>query len=156
MLCINTRMEEEMNKIITITTTVLFLICFSMVPARADRKTMEGFMLGTGVAILGAAIINGMHDNDRPRYSNRHHSPPPPQVYIEYRGGGRDNRHYRRNHDYGPVGRWEIVNVWVEPVYERKWNPAHYNHRGEWVEGGYEEFQVAGGYYQDQRVWVVR
>ena len=156
MLCINTRMEEEMNKIITITTTVLFLICFSMVPARADRKTMEGFMLGTGVAILGAAIINGMHDNDRPRYSNRHHSPPPPQVYLEYRGGGRDNRHYRRHHDDRPVGRWEIVKVWVEPVYERKWNPAHYNHRGEWVEGGYEEFQVAGGYYQDQRVWVGR
>jgi len=156
-------MEDKMNKIITIITTVLFLVCFSAVPARADRKTMEGFMLGTGVAILGAAIINGMNDNDGPRYS-RHHSPPPPDVYhIEFRGGhdGRydrrhDRRHDRRDHHYGPDGRWEMVRVWVEPVYERRWNPAHYNHRGEWVDGRYESFQITGGYYQDQRVWVGR
>ena len=152
---INTRMEDKMNKIITITTTVLFLICFSMVPARADRKTMEGFMLGTGVAILGATIINGMNDNDRPRYS-RHHSPPPPEIYhIEYRGDY-DDRYPRRHHHPGPDGRWEMVRVWVEPVYETRWNPAHYNHRGEWVEGRYENFQITGGYYQDQRVWVGR
>nr|NJM01304.1 hypothetical protein [Desulfobacula sp.] len=148
-----------MNRIITITTTVLFLVCFSAIPARADRKTMEGFMLGTGVAILGAAIINGMNDNDGPRYS-RHHSPPPPDVCpVEYRGrhdGRYDGRYDRRHRHYGPEGRWEMVRVWVEPVYERRWNPAHYNPGGEWVEGRYESFQVQGGYYRDQRVWVGR
>ena len=142
-----------MKKLITMTTTILFLICFSTVSARADRKTMEGFMLGTGVAILGAAIIHGMNDNDRPQYS-RHHSPPP-EVYIEYRGDYGD-RHHRRHHYQRPDGRWEIERVWVEPVYERRWNPAHYDHRGEWVEGRYESFQIAGGYYQDERVWVGR
>lgn len=147
-------MEKEMNKLITILTTVLFLICFSTVSARADRKTMEGFMLGTGVAILGAAIIHSMNDNDSPRYS-RHHSPPPEPYRIEYRGGHND-RHYRRHHSHGPDGHWEIVRVWVEPLYERRWNPAHYNHRGEWLEGRYEEFRITEGYYQDQRVWVGR
>ncbi len=150
-----------MKELITMTTTVLFLICFSTASARADRKTMEGFMLGTGVAILGAAIINGMNDNDRPRYS-RHHSPPP-EVYIEYRGGYNDRRGDRHHEDrhWGhhydrPNGHWEIVRVWVEPVCERRWNPAHYNHRGEWVEGRYENFEISGGYYQDQKVWVGR
>jgi hypothetical protein len=150
-------LEEEMKKIITITTTALFLICFFTVPARADRKTMEGFMLGTGVAILGAAIIHGMNDNDRPQYSRRHS--PPPQVYIEYRDGHNDGysgRHHRRHHYDRPDGHWEIVRVWVEPVSERRWNPAHYSHRGEWVEGRYENFEITGGYYQDQRVWVSR
>ncbi|OGR10029.1 MAG: hypothetical protein A2097_03125 [Desulfobacula sp. GWF2_41_7] len=142
-----------MNKLITGITIVLFLICFSTIPARADRKTMEGFMLGTGVAILGAAILHGMNDNDRPQYS-RHHSPPP-EVHFEYRGG-HDNRHPRRHHDYRQDGRWEIVREWIEPVYERRWNPAHYNERGEWVEGRYEEFRITGGYYQDQHVWVGR
>jgi len=147
-------MEEEMNKLITMTTTVLFLICFSTLPARADRKTMEGFMLGTGVAILGAAIIHGMNDNDRPQYY-RHHLPPPEVYHNEYRGGY-DDGHQWRHDRHRPDGRWEIVRVWVEPAYERRWNPAHYEHNGEWVEGRYENFQVTGGYYQDQRVWVGR
>lgn len=135
-------------------TALLFLICFSAVPARADRKTMEGFMLGTGAVILGAAIINGMNNNDSPRYYSRHHSPPP-QVYIDYRDGHHDRHHGRHHYDM-PRGHWEIVRVWVEPVYERRWNPAHYNHRGEWVEGRYENFEISDGYYQDQRVWVGR
>jgi len=143
-----------MNKFITVATSVLLLICFSTVPARADRKTMEGFMLGTGVAILGAAIIHGMNDNDRPQYS-RHHSPPPEPFHHDYRGG-HYNRDYRRHFDHRPDGHWEIVRVWIEPVCERRWNPAHYNHRGEWVEGRYETFEISGGYYQDQRVWVGR
>ncbi|MFA5904487.1 MAG: hypothetical protein WC836_11190 [Desulfobacula sp.] len=142
-----------MKKLIIMMTTLLFLICFSTVPAQADRKTMEGFMLGTGAVILGAAIINGMNNNDSPRYS-RHHSPPP-QVYIDYRDGYRDRHHGRHHYDM-PRGHWEIVRVWVEPAYERRWNPAHYNHRGEWVEGRYENFEISDGYYQDQRVWVGR
>ena len=56
-----------MKQIITITTAVILLICFSTVQAHADRKTMEGFMLGTGVAILGAAIISGINNDRRPR-----------------------------------------------------------------------------------------
>jgi len=121
---------------------------------------MEGFMLGTGVAILGAAIIHGMNDNDdRPQYSRHHSPPPPPEVYIEYRDGHNDRNHWEhhgRHHYDRPDGRWEIVRIWVEPVCERRWNPAHYDHRGEWIEGRYENFEISGGYYQDQRVWVSR
>lgn len=148
-----------MNKVITVVTSVLFLVCFSSVPAQADRKTMEGFMLGTGVAILGAAIINGMNDDDHPRYS-RHHSPHP-RAYIEYRHGDRDwghhrgyRRHHNWNHHYRPDGRWEIVRIWVAPVYEKVWNPAHYDERGVWIEGRYEDIRVSEGYYQERRVWV--
>ena len=141
-----------MKQIITITTAVILLICFSTVQAHADRKTMEGFMLGTGVAILGAAIISGINNDRRPQYA-RQHIPPAEVRHIEYREAYRHN--YPRNYrHHGPSGHWEITRIWVAPVYENKWNPGHYNHRGEWIDGRYEQFLISEGFWQEQKVWV--
>ncbi len=139
-----------MKKYITIITAVLFLICFSTASARADRKTREGFMIGAGAAILGAAIINGMSNTGKPQYTRQHSRPP--GHYIEHRHGyvDRGQNPYHRQ----PDGYWAIERIWVEPVYEKKWNPAHYNRRGEWIQGGYDSFLIREGYYQEQKIWV--
>ncbi|MCD4721134.1 MAG: hypothetical protein K8S13_14940 [Desulfobacula sp.] len=141
-----------MKQIITITTAVLLLICFSTVSAHADRKTMEGFMLGTGVAILGAAIINGINNDSRFQYSpnySRHHR----HHYAGYRQGYK-NRYHRKCKPHRSRGYWEVERIWIKPVYKKKWNPGHYNRRGNWISGRHEKFIVQDGYFQEEKVWV--
>ena len=141
-----------MQKIIAITTIALLLICFSTVSAHADRKTMEGFMIGTGVAILGAAIINGIHNDSRHHY-DRSYSRHSRHYYAGYRQGYKKG-HHRKYKSHRPRGYWEVERIWVEPVYEKKWNPGHYNRRGNWISGRYENFLVQDGYFQEEKVWV--
>ena len=144
-----------MKKIIAITTTVLLLICFFAASAHAGaarRHTIEGFMIGTGVAILGAAIINGINNDSRHHY-DRSYSRHSRHYYAGYRHGYK-NRHHRKYKHHRPRGYWEIERIWVEPVYEKKWNPGHYNRRGEWLSGRYEKFLVQDGYFQEEKVWV--
>lgn len=141
-----------MKKIITIITATVLLICFSTVSAHADRKTMEGFMIGTGVAILGAAIINGINRDARPQYTqsySRHNE----YRHTGYRYGYK-NKYHRKYRHHAPRGHWEIEKSWVDPAYEKKWNPGHYNRRGSWVDGRLEKFLVTNGYWQEEKVWV--
>ena len=154
---INTKMEDKnMKKTISISISVLLLIFLSTVSAHADRKTMEGFLIGTGVAILGTAIYHGMNkdSNSQPQYSENHqrrgeyHS----AGYNGYKRGHK-HKHHRRHH-YKHRGHWEVERVWMEPVYEKKWNPGHYGRHGDWVSGRYERFIVKEGYYREERVWV--
>ncbi len=51
-------------------------------------------------------------------------------------------------------GHWETRKTWIKPAYETRWNPGHYNRRGYWVEGRYEEFKVADGFWRSDKVWV--
>jgi hypothetical protein len=132
-----------MKKIIAITSAALLLICFSTASAHAGaarRHTIEGFMLGTGVAILGAAIINEMNKCPVPQYTRRN-------EYHRYAG-------YSYRYHHRPRGHWEVDKTWNEPVYEKKWNPGHYNHHGDWINGRYEKFMIKDGYWQEERVWV--
>ena len=138
-----------MKKIIATTTAVLLLICFSTASAYAGaarRHTIEGFMLGTGVAILGAAIINEINKDSKPQYTQNH------SRHGEYCYAG--NRYGYNNRHHRARGHWEIERIWIDPVYEKKWNPGHYNRRGEWLSGRYEKFLVQDGYWQEEKVWV--
>ena len=128
----------------TITTIMLVIISLIWGPAAqagaARRHTIEGFMLGTGAAILGTIIYNGM--NREPERVVRRHGPPPRHDSF---------RTCRR----GPArGHWEMEKIWVEPVYQERWNPGHYNRRGNWIPGRNERFVVQEGYWQQRRVWV--
>ena len=141
-----------MQKTISTITAVLIMVCFSAASAHADRKTMEGFMLGTGVAILGTAIIHGINKNSKPQYTSgysRHND----HTYAKYNYGKR-NKYHRKYRDHRSRGHWEIEKTWIEPVYETKWNPGHYNRRGSWVEGRHEKFIVTKGCWQEDKVWV--
>ena len=145
-----------MQKIISIITAVLILVCFSTVSAHADRKTMEGFMLGTGVAILGAAIINGINNHSSPQATNNHswsNNHRDNHHYARYKPMHK-NRHHRKHWKKRPRGHWEVEKIWIEPVYETKWNPGHYNRRGNWIEGRNEKFIVTQGCWQEDKVWV--
>ncbi len=140
-----------MKKIITITTALILLVCFSNGSAHAGsarRHTLEGVMIGAGVTILGAAIISELNHNSS-SYTVEKHYQPRGKHHAAYRHG--HHKKFRRHH---PRGHWEIEKIWVDPVYEAKWNPGHYNRRGKWVCGKYNNFLVKEGYYQKERVWV--
>jgi hypothetical protein len=141
-----------MKKTIAITTSVLLLICFSTISAHADRKTVEGFILGTGIAILGTAIIHGINNDVSPQYT-RNHTRQNTSRHAQYRYGHKNN--YRNKYgNQGPRGHWKIDRIWIGPVYEKKWNPGHYNHRGAWVSGRHETFLIQNGYWQEEKIWV--
>jgi hypothetical protein len=135
-----------MKQLISITTAVVMFICLSTAPAYADRKTREGVLLGIGAAVLGTFIYQGLSQPPRHRGPQRHQVPPAYDRVSQCP----DSRY----HAHRPSGRWEIESIWVEPVYETRWNPGHYNRKGTWVSGRYEKFQIQDGYWEKRRVWV--
>jgi len=149
-----------MQKSISIITAVLIFVCLSTVPAHADRRTMEGVLIGAGVAILGTAIIQGIHQNSHSQYMPYTQNYPvyETNTYTGY-NYGYQNRHHNRRHVNNswkkrPRGHWEIEKIWIEPVYETKWNPGHYNRRGKWKNGRYEKYIVTKECWQEDKVWV--
>ena len=139
-----------MKKTISIIISILLFIFFSTASAHADRKTMEGFMLGTGIAILGTAIYNGVHREPAPGYT--HH--PPRYRHNNHNYAGHRNPYKRKFRSHHTRGHWEIEKIWVKPIYENKWNPSHYNQRGEWVEGRNENFLIQDGYWHTEKIWM--
>lgn len=51
-------------------------------------------------------------------------------------------------------GYWETRKVWVPPVYERVWNPGHYNSRHKWVPGQWISIEKEPGRWVTEKVWV--
>lgn len=144
-----------MKKIICITTAVLLLICMSATSSTAGaarRHTIEGVVIGTSLALIGAAIYNDIHRDGAP--DQRQHYPAvhePPRHDDRYAS----REQYHNAHRYHrPRAHWEIQRVWIPPVYETRWNPGHYNRRGEWISGGYQDFLVKEGYYMEEKVRI--
>lgn len=135
-----------MKTLISITTAVVMFVCLSTVPAHADRKTTEGFLLGIGAAVLGTAIYKSLDRSPGDSVPNRHHGAPAFERGAQCRG---DQWHVK-----GPGSPWKIERIWVEPVYETRWNPGHYNRKGHWVQGRYETFKVRDGFWKEVRVRI--
>ena len=133
-----------MKTLISIATATAMFICFSAAPARADRKTTEGFLLGIGAAVLGTAIYQSLDRDPGYRAPQRHHGPPS----FERGSQCREDRWHVKRHGR-PL---KIERIWVAPVYETRWNPGHYNRKGHWVGGRYETFKVRDGYWEERRV----
>jgi hypothetical protein len=120
---------------------VLFSIALfasSTMAGSKQRHRWEGVAIGVGAAILGHAIYQAHRAEHQPRV-----------VYVE------PHRNYR--HDPGPKhhqGHWEWQTTWIPPIYERIWNPGHYNRKGDWVSGHWMEVETANGYWTRERVWV--
>ncbi len=142
-------MEEHMKKISALTLTLVILACFSTAVANAGaarRHTIEGFVLGTGVALIGTAIIHGMNLGHQPSLDYPRHK----RHY-----NNRNQRQHAR-YDWGPRGHWEIQKVWIADRPKKRWNPGHYTKRGNWVNGRYQKVRVRDGHWQTQKVWVAR
>jgi len=144
-----------MKKITALTLTLVIIACFSTTPANAGaarRHTIEGFIIGTSVAMIGTAIIHGLNKNQQPYWENqRSQNYPRHQKYKSY-------RHHRRyaKHSAGPRGHWAIQEIWIANKYTKRWNPGHYNRRSIWVDGRYKRFLVRKGHWQTQKIWVPR
>lgn len=51
-------------------------------------------------------------------------------------------------------GHWETRRIWVPPVYEKVWNPGHYNRNHEWVCGHWIRLEKKPGYWKTEKFWV--
>jgi hypothetical protein len=123
-----------MRKIIGMTLTTLLMISIYAAPGYAgskNRNLVQGIVIGTGAVILGAALIDGFHHDNRVRVtaSNRR----------GYRPGNRVCRPVRGQR------------AWATPRYERRWNPGHYNRRGEWTKGQYGRVLVGPKFRENRR-----
>ncbi|MBF0413879.1 MAG: hypothetical protein HQK70_14380 [Desulfamplus sp.] len=113
---------------------------------------VEGLIIGTGAALLGAAIINGL--NSQPKYYNPSVvvSPERRDNYSNSDQYSNDSDEYYRDEEH--KGYWSVERVWVPPLYRQQWYPGHYSRRGYWVTGGYARILVRDGYWENRRVWV--
>lgn len=147
--------DKQMKKMIAITAAAVLIVCISASGATAGaarRHTIEGVMIGTGIAILGAAIYNEIHDDDRTVHVVHHGDRHPPRRVCQ--PPAPRNRYAYKKHHRGARGHWVIKKVWVGPKYEKRWHPGHYNHRGAWKSGRHKKFLVKEGYYKKEKVWV--
>ncbi|MEE4365275.1 MAG: hypothetical protein V2J08_15155 [Desulfotignum sp.] len=135
-----------MKQLISIMTAVAAFICLSTAPAQADRKTREGFLLGVGAAVLGTVIYQGLNQPSGHKVRHRHPGPPA----YERRSQCRNTRWHAQQ----PAGRWEIERIWVEPVYDTRWNQGHHKRKGKWNKDRHEKFRARDGYWKEIRVWV--
>lgn len=127
-----------MKKLFVLSLTVIFFLSLSQNPAFAGSKQRyqwQGFALGVGAAILGSAILNN--------------GPPPQPVAVIDRGPYPCSCPPPR-HDY-----CETQRVWVPPVYERVWNPGHYEY-SRWVPGQWINLEAQSGYWREERSWGYR
>lgn len=129
-----------MKKSVILSLAVLFLLSLSVSPAFAgskQRHQWQGVAIGLGAAILGNAILNSSPTCERVavvEHEPHYRSCPPP----------------RSRHGY-----CETRRIWVPPVYERVWNPAHYEN-GRWVHGQWIDLEVKSGYWREDRLWSRR
>ena len=136
-----------MKKFLTLMTAVALSLMILIPSANAgspQSHRWEGLAIGVGAAILGSALLN-------------HHvaaSAPAPGVYAPPAPEYRRHRSYR--HRPRSRGHWEIRKTWVAPVYEKVWNPGHFNPRGRWVKGGWIQVEREPGYWEEERIWVAR
>ena len=110
-------------------------LVFAAGPAFAGAKQhyrWEGVAIGLGAAILGHALYESAKNSSSEHVSVYSRPCPPP---------------YRQGH-------WEVRRVWVTPVYQKVWNPGHYNGRGTWVPGQWQMIEKNAGYWQEQEIWV--
>lgn len=127
-----------MKKIFISLIVVICLVSFAGTQAFAgdkQRHRWEGVAIGVGAAILGHAILSNHYSAESERVTviykdqDRCYYPPP--------------RHSR--------ARWEGGKHWVPPVYERVWNPGHFNRHGEWVSGHWITIETQPGYWVKKR-----
>ena len=122
-----------MKKLLVLLMVIIFyttLFANPVLAGSAQYYRWEGIAIGLGAAILGSALINSAQPDQVTVVHETYYEPAPPRVYHEYCAPHR---------------------VWVPPVYEKVWNPGHYEY-GRWVHGQYIMVERAPGYWTEKRV----
>ncbi|MDM8514586.1 hypothetical protein QUF76_00170 [Desulfobacterales bacterium HSG16] len=118
-----------------------------------QKHRWEGVAIGLGAAALGGAILSNSRSKDNNRAVGYNNAPcyyPAPSRPHRKKNVSRHPRKHKRP----KRGHWEVRKVWVAPVHERVWNPAHYNRRNEWVKGSWISVEQQPGYWKKDRVWI--
>ncbi len=138
--------KHALVKILVFATIFVFGMASIGSAGNVQRNRWEGVAIGLGAAVLAGSIIQAFNrptapPAPAPAPNYRHHTPPPATSY--YTPPPRRAR-----------GHWEMRDVWVPPVQEKVWNPAHYNRHGKWVPGRWMMVERQAGYWKKDRVWV--
>ncbi|SMC54963.1 hypothetical protein SAMN02746065_10451 [Desulfocicer vacuolatum DSM 3385] len=149
-----------MKKILNILLITAVLIPFLFSPAWAgsrNKHLLETVIIGTGVAILGTALIHEVHHNNK-KHAYAHNSYNNQRKYSKHsRHRERHPSHCRKHRGWNKHkkrGHMVMEKVWVGPVYRNKWKPGHYNRRGRWVKGHYKQILIREGYWEKRQVWA--
>jgi hypothetical protein len=159
-------MKKTIMTIMAIT-CLIGLTAASSQAGSSKRERLEQFIIGSHVGFLGAVIANQVHNNrpvvyvpeKRHHKEKRHYRSNRHRHDRHYRSDRhRHDRHYRsdRHRHNRTRGHWEVKKRWVEPEYEKRWNPGHYNKKGVWKRGRYQKIVVREGYWKEKRIWVAR
>jgi len=148
-----------MKKTLNIFLIAALLIPFAFSPASAGPRNnhlLETVIIGTGVAILGTALIHEVqHNNKKDDYAhNNYNSRKQPKH-----SGWQKNQpiHPQKHHAFNrhtPRGYWIIEKVWIAPIYENRWVPGHYRKHGRWMKGRHRQVIAQKGYWEKRRVWI--
>ncbi len=160
-----------MKKTLSIFLAAALLISFSFSHAEAGpgkNHVLETVIIGTGVALLGAALIHdaGNHGRDK-HYTHNYYEERTPPVHS--RRLQKHNTHFQDQQYHGKSspdgrknifnvqkarGRWIIKKIWVSPRYEKRWIPGHLNKHNRWIRGHHAQVMVNNGYWEKKRVWA--
>ena len=159
-----------MKKTLNIFLIAALLIPFTFSPASAGPRNnhlLETFIIGTGVAILGTALIHEVqHNNRRNDYAHNNYSS---RKYPKYPGWQKtqpiqprgyrhqEPRHPEKRHAWNghkSRGNWVIEKMWITPIYENRWVPGHHKKQGRWMKGRYRQVIAQKGYWEKRRVWI--
>ena len=127
------------NKLALIFLIPLLLVTFSATSAYAgsrERHRWEGAAIGIGSLVLGGILVDQIGRQCTPHREHAYAYLDPPQPLRK-----------KRRH-------WKMRRRWVEPSYERVWNPGHYNRHGKWVSGQWIMIIDKEGYWIEERVRV--
>ncbi|MCK5322902.1 MAG: hypothetical protein KAJ45_02105, partial [Desulfobulbaceae bacterium] len=117
----------------------LLLVTFSATSAYAgsrERHRWEGAAIGIGSLVLGGILVDQIGRQCTPSREHAYVYLDPPQPLRKKRG------------------HWKMRRRWVDPSYERIWNPGHYNRHGKWVSGRWIMIVDKEGYWIEERVRV--
>lgn len=159
-----------MKKTLNIFLIAALLIPFTFSPASAGPRNnhlLETVIIGTGVAILGTALIHEVqHNNRKNAYAHNNYNS---QKYPKHSGWQKtqprnpkgyniqDRRHNEKQRNWNghkSQGHWVTKRVWVAPQYENKWNPGHQGKHKKWGKGRQQQITVQKGYWEKRRVWL--
>ena len=118
-----------MKKIFIIAMVSIFSLTVFINPVFAGSKQhyrWEGFAIGVSAAILGSALINSCQPDRVTVVKHETYYYPAPPRHCEHR------------------------RIWVPPVYDKVWNPGHYENV-RWVSGEYIMIERSPGYWTEDR-----
>ena len=146
--------------ILCLTLLVMFLFSSAYAGSLTDRIKKDLKELHPK-NVFGEIHIHSSERNKRDYGNNRDYRHRKDRRYYKRNKKRYKNYDYKYDHRYRRYdnrrnyrGYWDIRKVWIPAEYEWVWVREHYNKRGRWVSGSYEEVMINEGYWETTKVWI--